>query len=82
MQNNPLIVQICSHCGQNGFHCRCDSFHPNFNLLSNLDSNQYLILSREECLELMKFFHDDGYISHEFHSKTLKIINRIEEFLK
>ena len=79
---DPLSTQICSHCGFNGYHCRCDSFHPNFSLLSTLDSSNFLLLSKEECKQLIKFFYDDGYISHEFHSDTHKIISKIEEFVK
>lgn len=94
-KDNPLLRAYCTKCLKNGMECECSTFYPNVIVNDDAPIDMamiermlverqlgVLILTREDCRQLMKFFHDDGYISHEFHSETHKIIHRIEEFLR
>ena len=72
---DPLLSGICTHCGQNGYDCKCDSFHP------NVIAKRVFELSLEEAMALKDFILKSGYISPEFHPMINDIYNRLDRFI-
>lgn len=57
------------------YTCQCEYFHPN--LGKSIDFS----LSRDEVIELMKFFMNIGYIDYEVYDEVHKIIKRMNRFI-
>jgi hypothetical protein len=71
-----VFKQICSHCRRNFWQCRCDTFHPPVEI-----KDEMFELSLEEVASLRKYFHECGYISHEFHQSIHDLISKMDLFL-
>lgn len=71
-----MINGLCSRCLEDFYTCQCEYFHPNLN--QRIDFS----LSKNEVLELMRFFMGVGYIDYEAYAEVHKIIKRMHGFIK
>lgn len=50
--NDPLKDSICSKCGEDGYNCKCEQFHPNLPILIDINSLNLEEPTKEELKEI------------------------------
>lgn len=71
--SDPTLAGICSRCGETGYDCKCENFHPNIPT-----TYEFTI---EECRALYRIFEREylPYEDEEIHTVARRIMKIVME---